>query len=223
MTSNKNTLFGAFRIKIEGAVKNKKLHPINAQRYRNFLNGQKYIGRRGEETKKQTLENVETRLKYWRRKGPDGEYYVPSKKAIKDQSKNVLLGGNDNTGAKLSNNDKKAFVSRREAFVAERKQAGNNGGSSEASSALSVNNSVDNSPPVKRAPQTNGNKVLVHMNPLAAGSNKSDINYLRNRPRKEGAQERGGARVESGLFGRSKRLPSHLVQGTGQKREVKSN
>ena len=130
VTNNaKNTLTGTFRSKIERAVKNKKLHPINANRYRNFLKGKIYIGRNGNPVPNQTLKNVETRLNLWRRSGPGGEYYVPSKKAIKLQrDKNVLLGGNDKT-ATLNKSDKKAFVSMRKAYAAERKQAGNNEGS----------------------------------------------------------------------------------------------
>ena len=259
MSAAENTLSAAFRSKIEGAVKNKKLHPINAKRYRNFLNGNqsKYISRRGEtrtrgdgQKPKLTLNYVESRLYRSRREDPDGgtSYYLPSSNAIKGQNngKNVFLGGNNPTGAKLSNKDKSAFASMRAKAKNRRRAKKNAEGSSVASSVLSVNSSVYNSrysPAVKRASQTNGNKFSVHTNPAAAGVPRKERAQERgvtsltgNETRKKNeanncipifgratcaALDRGRARVESGLFGGSKRPPSHLVQGTGQKREVK--
>jgi hypothetical protein len=250
MSAAENTVTLTFRSKIERAVKNKKLHPINAKRYRNFLNGKKYIGRSGKVVSNQTLENVATRLKYWKRSGPDGEYYVPSKKAIKGQNgKNVLLGGNDKI-ATLSNSDKKAFVSRRKAYAAERKQAGNNGGSTAASTPSSTPSrggyASSSSSPLQPRKASKGWTTHNASTFVPQTTNRIGSTPRRNRPRYSGpagnetrkkneanncipifgratcaALDRGRARVESGLFGGSKRPPSHLVQGTGQKREVK--
>ncbi len=250
MSAAENTVTLTFRSKIERAVKNKKLHPINAKRYRNFLNGKKYIGRSGKVVSNQTLENVATRLKYWKRSGPDGEYYVPSKKAIKGQNgKNVLLGGNDKI-ATLSNSDKKAFVSRRKAYAAERKQAGNNEGSmadyTPSSTPSRGGYASSSSSPLQPRKASKGWTTHNASTFVPQTTNRIGSTPRRNRPRYSGpagnetrkkneanncipifgratcaALDRGRARVESGLFGGSKRPPSHLVQGTGQKREVK--